>query len=216
MKKILSLFLMLVILLSVCSCDHPDTEPTAGKTDEPAPSGAPELTDFGEVSETEYKNEYLGIRWAFGEGWMFYPEADLRMASGIDLEAEGEELKAALNEAESFSDLAAIIYDENETCAVSVSVENRAGRPIAISDYIDEIIAANEIFFATTGQGNIVIEEKKTAFLGEIYDSIVYTSDSSYRIDVIWGIGERIVTLSVSTPSEARAKEILAEFSSIG
>ena len=204
------------MLFSVCSCEYPDTEPTDVKTEEPAPAGAPELADFGEVSETEYKNEYLGIRWAFGEGWMFYPEADLRMASGIDLEVEGEELKAALNEAESFSDLAAIIYDENETCTVSVTVENRAGRPIAISDYIDEIIAANEIFFSTTGQSGIVMEKKKSAFLGRICDSIIYTSGTSYQAEMFWEIGERIVRLSVSAPSEARVSEILAEFSSIG
>ena len=215
MKKILSLFLMIVMLLSVCSCDYPDAEPTDGKTDEPATSGAPELVGFGEVSETEYKNEYLGIRWTFGEGWMFYPESELRLISEIDADAEGEALKTALNEAASFADLAAIIYGESEMCAVGVSVENRVGRPISVSDYIDEVIEANKIFFATTGQGNIVMEEKKTAFLGEIYDSIVYTSDSLYQIDVIWGIGERIVTLRVSTPSEARAKGILAEFSAI-
>jgi len=208
---------MLVMLFSVCSCDYPDTEPTDGKSNDPSPTdvpGVPELVDFGEVSETEYKNEFLGIRWAFGEEWMFYPEADLRFESGIDAEAEGEELKAALNDAASISDLLAIIYNNSEVCSVGVVIENRTDRPIGISDYIDEVIEARKVFFQTTGQTDVVMEKQKTEFLGEMRDSIIYTSDSSYMVSVIWKIGERIATLSVSTPTEARAKEILAEFSS--
>lgn len=214
MKKILSLFLSLIIILSVCSCEYPDVEPTEAKVNDPAATGAPELEGFGELSDTEYKNDYLGIRWVFSGEWMFYPESELRLVSGIDADVEGEALKKALNEATSFSDLAAIIYGDIEVCAVGVTVENRVGRPIAVSDYIDETIEANAVFFATTGQTDVLMEKKKTAFLGEIYDSITYTSPSAYQVEVIWGIGERIVKLGVTAPTEARAKEILSEFSS--
>lgn len=113
MKKLLTLTLALLVVLSLCACGGPaasvsggetsvpTTEPSAEPTTEPSTAATTEATEvptedeedprLGSYADGVYINDYLGVRCALDENWTVFSAQELASLNGMVAELMTDE-----------------------------------------------------------------------------------------------------------------------------
>lgn len=106
MKRILSVCLVLLMLLSLCACGGGSEEQIRGEQITNNTQPATEGPDFslGTTSGVTYENAFIGIGCNLPEGWVFYSDDEIRQLNNITADVAGEEYQELMEQA-------AVVYD---------------------------------------------------------------------------------------------------------
>ena len=173
MKKILSLLLATIMLLSLCACGG-STDDVRGETSPQATSSeeTPEYS-FGKASGSSYKNDFLGISCELPEGWVFYTEQQLLEMNNIISEFVDEDALEQLRNA-------SIIYDmyasDSNFNSITVNLEKFNALQMATLDIKASLEGQKDgIISSYQGMGyqDIQVEYQKVTVDGQEYDGLV-------------------------------------------
>lgn len=226
MKKITTLLLAALLLLSLAACSakqpaaEPDSKTEAPATDAPA-TEAP-ATDASESEEpdviTGYANEDLGARYDLPDDWNLVDEASLAELNGLTEKTFGdEEIDALLKKngtamvlyAQSDDTMQTLnIVAENLNLLYTLSLDEEA--------YIDAAIPTVESGLAANGFTDIQIEKSTTTFLGSehVCISICVTLQGAPLYETLVPVksGSTVYVITAASYMEDRTGDVLACF----
>ena len=205
MKKLIALFLALIMLLSFAGCSE-----SGEKIETEVVTITPER---GTVSEGVYENETFGVSFEFGEGWDILSDEEIAAAMGLAAEeiyGEGAEITGGN------------IYDfygtKNETGArVSINYENlETFSEITDANGYLEIVMANLIASGADSGivdaiiSNVTLGEKEVPCLDIV---IEYDGTEIYQKLIVSQTGSWMSTVTIASFSEGELSELIGKIS---
>ncbi len=157
---------------------------------------------LGTVNGDSYENEFIGVGYTLDEGWSFMSRADLLSEMGVDQTLSGEELEAAINQADIISDMDASIADGTES--VFVQAKNMGmvfGTIMGEDKYIDMWQEALDEDYSENGNFDDVVYTKEAVdFCGRkckslnvhlksgdinVYQKTIFIKIDGYMIEIV-------------------------------
>jgi len=234
MKKTLSAFLALLLVLSLMACGgnsaqeqipdpHQGTEPAEEQTsgtnqsEEPAQEQAPDL-HRGTVEGSTYTSQFLGIRLTADGDWAIADEEQLAELSGMVLDAfSDEDIKAQLEKGGSVMDLYAL--NQANGSSVNITLQKLGlfdGGLMSEDDYADSQLKQLPDALASTGITVDKLEHTKATFAGQ--EHAVLTLEGSiqdyplYETMVLIKSGSYIACVTAASYFEDNTGDLLAMF----
>lgn len=196
MKKILCLFLSVMMLLSLSVClagcgpedvrgdvveNNATQNPTENKTptDTQTPTQNETEPDFsmGKATGSAYKNDFLGISWTLPEGWVFYSDEQIQQLNNVVGDYVDEEVAEKLKELPIIYDM----YAQHTTdgSSVNINMEKLNALQIAtlnIKQTLEAQIPTIKDTYANIGYTDTKVEYQKVTVDGKEFDGLKLTA----------------------------------------
>ena len=122
MKRILSVCLLVLLLLSLCACGGNGEEQIRGEqitnNTQPATEG-PEFS-LGSTTGVTYESTFIGIGCNLPEGWTFYTDEQIRQLNNTTADVAGEEYQELMEQATVVYDMYAVAADGLSNMSVNL------------------------------------------------------------------------------------------------
>jgi hypothetical protein len=241
MKKLIGIFLVLAMLLSLAACTgEPDISgditPPGGNSNPSDPTGdstpsepsEPDLS-LGGYEGGIYQNDYLGLTCTLGTGWKFYSAKELQtLPDDIANALEGTPIGDKMGSITQITDMMA----ENTTDLTTVNVlftkldlTSKLLYASMTEDQIaDSILAQSDLIKQSYQQMGITVKEMKkvtVTFLGETHTAIwtdaTYQGVAYYILQVYdYHLGDYGATITMASFLEDKTASLLSLFSKQG
>ena len=229
MKKIIALLLALVLTFGLVACGG--TEDVRGNIDsgnntatenksQNATEGSKEK-DFstGKVTTNKYTNEFLGITVELGSDWTFMTDAQIEENNKTALGLVGDDYKALMENASSFTDMMAT--KSNQTDTVNVTFEKLTGANLLLTEdrYAELSLDTLKGSFESMGMTDVVVANGKDTFAGAEHACITlsakYNGNAVYEKLIVVKCSGYMVTVCACTWQTDTCKSILDNFKAL-
>ncbi len=237
MKKLLSVCLVLIILISCCACGAdsndvrgeiipggqnaaqptvaPETTEAIPETTEAAPETTAPQFSFGQTSGNTYVNEFLGLSCTLPAEWIFYTDEEILALNnlvGENLDADVAELVQNAN----------IIYDmyasiPNTGCSININLEKISAMQMLtldIQQVLQSQISMIESTYSNMGYTNTTARYEKVTVDGKEYDGLYVSATINgvnfYSVTFSFVKGTYMANVGVSSLAEDTTGEILS------
>lgn len=246
--RLTALILLLAVALTACAQIFPqqNTEPATEATqptvtEAPIVTDAPETTeapteapteateapteaeagvDLGVVDGNDYKNETLGIRAAFPDGWYLFNETDI---AALNKQVESTFDDAAVNNAIGNGQTVIVFCASHPTTISSVNVTISKNQTLGMSEeaMINLSLSAVKAQLEQAGvMQNVTCEAAEAEFCGQKHTVLAVSGETSgmqlYETIVYLTRGDLLYNVTVSATQETAAAEILDLFKALG
>ncbi len=238
LKKFLTVFLTLVLVLSLCACGNADNdtqkeddtqnsteEPTTEEptTEEPTEDNTEETTEddsavsFGTVSGNTYENTFIGLSCTLDDSWYILSREEVAALSGITSEiVTDEDLKQLMSDSGAVMDFYAMKDDGLTTVNITItdlgiSVGNSSEQAV-----VEAMLPTLESTFTSMGYSNLELTTETVEFAGSSHPCIVISAELSgasiFQRQVFLLVDHYSVTVTSSTFNEDGTTAIFDAF----
>lgn len=212
MKKILSILLVAVMLLSLCACGSDDS------VGEPLPVESSPNFSVGRTSGNTYKNEFLGLTIKVPDDWKFYSDSEILAINNVSKEYHDKDTLALLEQADVVYDMYA--FSASGEGSVTITLKKLGSlKEVAGTDTKAKIEADFDMLNETlknVGYTDIEIAYVKVPVDGNEIDG--YTIKANlyglwcYSTAIVFTRGNYSVDITVTTLTEGGEAEIFDGF----
>ena len=203
MKKILALFLALIMILSFAACSA-EEEKTEIKEIVP---------ERGTVSEGVYKNSAFGVSFEFGDGWYILSDEEIATAMGVAAEeiyGEGAEITG-----DNIYDFYGVKNETNATVSINYEDLGTIGEMTDANYYLETVMTSLLANGATSGIAdaiisNVTLGEKEVPCLDIVFE---YSGTEIYQKLIVSQSGTWMSTVTVASLSEDELSELINKLS---
>lgn len=239
MKKIVSLILAALMLLSMTACGSKPADvrgevqtaaTEAPKTTEAQPSAEaePETTEAAEAEEdvqlgttasNTYTNKFLKLSCTLDSDWVFYSDEEIREINQIAQDALGEKYAEQVKKADSLQDMYAANYENGCTLNITMSRIGAMGLVLTPDTYADAAMPQLAPALESAGMTDVKIEKGTVEFAGETATALfIQTTNQGYpffETMVILERGGYIVCITSASYIEDTTMDALNAFTKI-
>ena len=202
MKKILALFLALIMLLSFAGCS--EEEKTENKEIVP---------ERGTVSEGVYKNSAFGVSFEFGDGWYILSDEEIATAMGVAAEeiyGEGAEITG-----DNIYDFYGVKNETNATVSINYEDLGTIGEMTDANYYLETVMTTLLSSGAKDGVvdssiTNIKIGEYEVPCLDIVLE---YAGTTIYQKVIVKQSGSWMATATLASLSEDEINSLVGMLS---
>lgn len=196
MKKLLCLFLAILMLFSLCSClDEvgPDTDEVRGeistnednesnekKTEEKKTEEkkTEEKVSLGKTESHTYTNKYLGLSCTLPADWTFLSEKELLEKNNLVGEVMTDDLAKQLENASIIYDLSASYQDGMQSININLEKVNvLQAATLDVKKALEDQIEGIKETYKSIGYTNTKVEYKKVTVDGQEFDALVLSAE---------------------------------------
>ena len=202
MKKLIALFLALIMLLSFAGCS--EEEKTENKEIVP---------ERGTVSEGVYENETFGVSFEFGEGWYILSDEEIATAMGVAAEeiyGEGAEITG-----DNIYDFYGVKNETNATVSINYEDLGTIGTMTDANYYLETVMTNLIANGADSGIvdaiiSNVTLGEKEVPCLHIVFE---FGGNKIYQKLIVSQTGTWMSTVTVASLSEDELSELVGKVS---
>ena len=131
MKKILTVFMTLSLILTLSACSSPSKENIRGEQTlgENELSNSDEEFALGSTTNTVYENKFIGIGCSFDNSWYFYTDEEIMQLNNYVADVQGEEYEEMMKNADVVYDMFAM----NDNLMDNISVNLEKTNPLSLA-----------------------------------------------------------------------------------
>lgn len=227
MKKLLCIFLTLVMVFSLCACSNGDSEKSTSGEETKNTTSQNKTFDIGEnlgfssgkITDKTYESELLGLSCTFADGWEFYPQEKVLELNNIDKSLiDDPDLIEKLKELNIVYDMFA--YNPEGTSNVNVCFEKLSDNQISQLDIKtkqgNQIESLNSTY-ETIGYSDINITQNIIKVAEKEVNALELTAklnDSDFYLTIFaFRRGGYLANVSVSSYNAEKITEVIESFS---
>lgn len=214
MKKLLAIFMVLVMVLSFAACgtkgDDIRGEQTGGESSEAEFS-------LGSASGLTYESEFIGIGCKLDEGWTFYTDAQIKELNDVTEDLAGEEYAEAMKNANVVYDMYAL--GSNQADSVSVNLEKVNSVQLLTLDIkknFETIYPSLKSTLENIGCTDISYEMGKVTIGDKEFDCMDISSQANgvklYQKLVAKKCNGYLANITITTVNEDNTDDVIAKF----
>ena len=205
MKKLIALFLALIMLLSFAGCSEGG---------EKAETEVIKITpERGTVSEGVYENETFGVSFEFGEGWYILSDEEIATAMGVAAEeiyGEGAEITG-----DYIYDFYGVKNETNATVSINYEDLGTIGEMTDANYYLETVMTTLLSSGAKDGVvdssiTNIKIGEYEVPCLDIVFE---YSGTKIYQKLIVCQSGTWMSTVTIASLSETELSDLVSKVS---
>ena len=205
MKKLIALFLALIMLLSFAGCSEGS---------EKAETEVIKITpERGTVSEGVYENETFGVSFEFGEGWYILSDEEIATAMGVAAEeiyGEGAEITG-----DNIYDFYGVKNETNATVSINYEDLGTIGTMTDANYYLETVMTNLIANGADSGIvdaiiSNVTLGEKEVPCLHIVFE---FGGSKIYQKLIVSQTGTWMSTVTVASLSEDELSELVNKVS---
>lgn len=220
MKKLLVMFLVGVMAISMVGCGESEEEIKGTLTDNQTVQQEEEdvsvMDALGETAATVYENDYLGIGFNLPTDWTFYTQEQINEMNGIVQETLDDEIAKKLEEASAVYDMMAMGSTGNNVNVVFEKIGALQNAIHSEKDYAESSQETTKTALEQIGCTDVNIEVGNVNFAGEEHAAIITVSNMNgvklYQKGVCLKQGSYFVVVTVTAFNEDLTDDILANF----
>lgn len=245
MKKIIVFLLSLALMLSFCGCleqsdwdsrddDHKessnvsndDTDRDDADDDEKSESDDKETSDealsskefsMGEVSDTVYTSDFIGVRYNLNDGWTFSDEDQIKAFNNLAVELTEEEVEKLLKNAAIIYDMFAVGSNRINNINIYLNkIDSTELETLDMVDHFNAAIPALKELLGKSGHVNINCEIIKIEVDGKTVDALRTTAESSgvnmYQVLFAKKCNGYLATMGITTYVDDTTSDLLKNF----
>ena len=205
MKKLIALFLALIMLLSFAGCSE-----SGEKIETEVVTITPER---GTVSEGVYKNSAFGVSFEFGDGWYILSDEEIATAMGVAAEeiyGEGAEITG-----DNIYDFYGVKNETNATVSINYEDLGTIGEMTDANYYLETVMTSLLANGATSGIAdavisNVTLGEKEVPCLDIVFE---YSGTEIYQKLIVSQSGTWMSTVTVASLSEEELSNLVGKVS---
>lgn len=202
MKKLLSLFLILVMVLAFCGCE--DEKDVKKKTPSTVTTQNDNGFSIGTVDGKTYRNEFLGLSFTIPDGWTFYTQEQILQLNQLTSNMVSEEIAEALENANVVYDMFA--QELTTGSSINVVLEKQSAEIIETLDIKNALelqVPTIKATYTGIGYTDINTEYQKVTLDGKEFDALYLTAKLNgtdmYCYAICYKITSRLVNVTVCT-----------------
>ena len=192
-----------------------DKETSSGASEETAASSEEEIS-LGHSLNNIYESTFLGIGCKLNEEWTFLSDEEIRKANQFMGEFMGEEMKRALKNATTFTDMMATHSNGMDTVNISFEKLPLAYSTMTEMQYLELSEKNMEVPLKNMGMEDVSLSIGKCNFLGKEYSCLIVsaTYSGSYCYETIVPIKRSgyVANVVACTWNENKTLELLESF----
>lgn len=175
MKKLLSLFLILVMVLAFCGCE--DEKDVKKKTPSTVTTQNDNGFSIGTVDGKTYHNEFLGLSCTIPDGWVFYTQEQILELNKLTTDLVGDEIAEALKNSNTvYAMFAQDVVSGNN---VNITLEKKTSAIIEnlnLKLALETQIPIFKTIYTNMGYSDINMEYKTVSIDGKELDALYITA----------------------------------------
>lgn len=229
MKKLISIILAAVMLLSLCACGGKEdgvtepsttvpTTPTTVPTTAPVETQAPQL---GSYENGVYSNSYIGIKCTVDQEWYVYNNEEMAQLNGLVLDTmTDEDLVEQLKNA----DVAYLFYAMKNDGLISMNITMEklnlvSGILLDEKSYAKASVQQLPAALESMGMTDVTAQEEMFTFAGQEHAGIsvhsTYSGVDFYEKLICIKAGEYMAVITLASYGEDVTSELLNYYSGI-
>lgn len=220
--------LTLVFMLTACGGTENDirgdidsNNSTTSTTDNKDATESKDEKEFstGKVATNKYTNEFVGISVELGDDWTFMTDAQIEQNNKEALGLMGDDYKALMESATTFTDMMATNANQMDT--VNVTFEKLTGSNLLLTEekYVELSKDGLKSGLESMGMTNVVLTDGKATFAGKEHSFIAVSAEFSgvavYERLAVVKCNGYMVSVTACTWQTDGSKAILDSFKAI-
>ncbi len=196
---------------------EPSTQATEPSTQATEP--AQPVPDFarGVVEKGTYRNTFLGLVFAPGDGWQFTQNYQILQYNGLSSSLSEEEILEALQAMPRCQDMEAMSWRSRATVKIDLEKLSENNLSMTVQEFIEAAQENLEAGFTQQGFTDLTSQIATQNFCGTPYPVMKtvgsFMGSTMHKTVVFLRVGDYVGMITVSTWDKDQSEEILAGFS---
>lgn len=198
---------------------EPPTQATEPSTEATEPAPTEPVPDFarGVVEDGTYRNTFLGLAFAPGDGWQFTQGYQILQYNGLSSSLSEEEILKALQALPRCQDMEAMSWRSRATVKVDLEKLSEKNLFMTVQDFIEAAQENLEAGYTQQGFTELTSQITSQNFCETPYPVMKtvgsFMGSTMYKTVVFLRVGDYVGMITVSTWDEDQSDEILSGFS---